>query len=261
MDGGAWWAAVSGVSQSRTRLKRLSSSSSSSMCYRDGTYRLQQNITGFVWMAMNIIAVFSRMFRVDELGNPTSTVIKTSLQPGATRPALRLFPPGVCVCEVLGCPPFEQGSSVLGSTGSLRRAARPGNPVMDHSGWTILAVLDAGPLDGQWCLSCLYWGHWDPKSSFLSPGSTWILYSLKPRSHSNCIADQEAALWAACDQPAAQDETSSSRGQRRWGEPASVHALPAPILELQIWPAFNFRVDWPVPECRLWSIFSFYGIF
>ena len=30
MDGGAWWAAVSGVAQSRTRLKRLSSSSSSS---------------------------------------------------------------------------------------------------------------------------------------------------------------------------------------------------------------------------------------
>ena len=27
MDGGAWWAAVSGVEQSRTRLKRLSSSS------------------------------------------------------------------------------------------------------------------------------------------------------------------------------------------------------------------------------------------
>ena len=30
-DGGAWWAAVSGVAQSRTRLKRLSRSSSSSM--------------------------------------------------------------------------------------------------------------------------------------------------------------------------------------------------------------------------------------
>ena len=28
MDGGAWWAAVHGVTQSRTRLKRLSSSSS-----------------------------------------------------------------------------------------------------------------------------------------------------------------------------------------------------------------------------------------
>ena len=30
-DGGAWWAAVSGVAQSRTQLKRLSSSSSSSL--------------------------------------------------------------------------------------------------------------------------------------------------------------------------------------------------------------------------------------
>ena len=29
MDGGAWWAVVHGVAQSRTRLKRLSSSSSS----------------------------------------------------------------------------------------------------------------------------------------------------------------------------------------------------------------------------------------
>ena len=28
MDGGAWWAAVCGVAQSRTRLKQLSSSSS-----------------------------------------------------------------------------------------------------------------------------------------------------------------------------------------------------------------------------------------
>ena len=30
MDGGAWWAAVHGVTKSQTRLKRLSSSSSSS---------------------------------------------------------------------------------------------------------------------------------------------------------------------------------------------------------------------------------------
>src|SRR5574342_244986 len=30
-DGGAWWAAVSGVTQSRTRLKRLSSSSSNTL--------------------------------------------------------------------------------------------------------------------------------------------------------------------------------------------------------------------------------------
>ena len=31
-DGGAWWAAVSGVAQSRTQLKRLSSSSSRRSC-------------------------------------------------------------------------------------------------------------------------------------------------------------------------------------------------------------------------------------
>ena len=33
MDRGAWWAAVQGVAQSRTRLKQLSSSSSSSSVY------------------------------------------------------------------------------------------------------------------------------------------------------------------------------------------------------------------------------------
>ena len=41
-DGGAWWAAVYGVAQSRTRLKRLSSSSSSSSnCYRGQGRRLR----------------------------------------------------------------------------------------------------------------------------------------------------------------------------------------------------------------------------
>ena len=36
-DGGAWWASVSGVAQSRTRLKRLSSSSSRLMGFTDGS--------------------------------------------------------------------------------------------------------------------------------------------------------------------------------------------------------------------------------
>ena len=36
-DGGAWWAAVSGVAQSRTRLKRLSSSRDFSRVIPDGT--------------------------------------------------------------------------------------------------------------------------------------------------------------------------------------------------------------------------------
>ena len=34
-DGGAWWAAVYGVTQSWTRLKRLSSSSSSTLCHEN----------------------------------------------------------------------------------------------------------------------------------------------------------------------------------------------------------------------------------
>jgi len=40
MDRGAWWAAVHGVAQSRTRLKRLSSSSS-----REDTEQLQRSLT------------------------------------------------------------------------------------------------------------------------------------------------------------------------------------------------------------------------
>ena len=42
-DGGAWWAAVYGVAQSQTRLKRLSSSSSSYREGFDGGSRQQQN--------------------------------------------------------------------------------------------------------------------------------------------------------------------------------------------------------------------------
>ena len=38
-DGGAWWAAVYAVTQSRTRLKRLSSSSSSSSASYIHTYK------------------------------------------------------------------------------------------------------------------------------------------------------------------------------------------------------------------------------
>ena len=35
MDGGAWWEAVDGIAQSRTRLKRLSSSSNNAQCTAD----------------------------------------------------------------------------------------------------------------------------------------------------------------------------------------------------------------------------------
>ena len=39
-DGGAWWAAVSGVAQSRTRLKQRSSSSSSTLILWVSRYQL-----------------------------------------------------------------------------------------------------------------------------------------------------------------------------------------------------------------------------
>ena len=43
-DGGAWWAAVYGVAQSRTRLKRLSSSSSSSRpCFLLSSIVIREN--------------------------------------------------------------------------------------------------------------------------------------------------------------------------------------------------------------------------
>ena len=44
-DGGAWWAAVYGVTQSRTRLKQLSSSSSSKAQHRTGAFSSSTNNT------------------------------------------------------------------------------------------------------------------------------------------------------------------------------------------------------------------------
>ena len=43
-DGGAWWAAVYGVAQSQTRLKRLSSSSSSSSKRPKEVHALQETL-------------------------------------------------------------------------------------------------------------------------------------------------------------------------------------------------------------------------
>src|SRR5574337_306965 len=45
-EGGAWWAAVYGAAQSQTRLKRLSSSSSSNIPISDGTEEGKQKAKG-----------------------------------------------------------------------------------------------------------------------------------------------------------------------------------------------------------------------
>ena len=60
MDGGAWWAAVYGVTQSRTRLKQLSSSSSSMYRYENWTIKNAecQRIDGFeLWCWRRLLRV------------------------------------------------------------------------------------------------------------------------------------------------------------------------------------------------------------
>ena len=55
-DGGAWWAAVSGVVQSQTRLKRLSSSSSSTWI----THKcLSQNLRSHHWSPLSLYPLSS----------------------------------------------------------------------------------------------------------------------------------------------------------------------------------------------------------
>ena len=61
-DGGAWWAAVYGVEQSRTRLKRLSSSSSSIM---EQTYTLVFSLAVFCIFA--VVVCFYFYFQQGEL--------------------------------------------------------------------------------------------------------------------------------------------------------------------------------------------------
>jgi len=62
MDGGAWWAAVYGVTQSRTRLKRLSSSSSTaislSLCQKQGTHRCVGLFLGFLSCSIGLYFCF-----------------------------------------------------------------------------------------------------------------------------------------------------------------------------------------------------------
>ena len=55
-DGGAWWAAVLGVAQSRTRLKWLSSSSSSKLLSVKASYYLHRTLL------VNLIVISNHLF-------------------------------------------------------------------------------------------------------------------------------------------------------------------------------------------------------
>ena len=58
MDGEAWWAAVHGVAQSRTRLKRLSSSSRSSMMLTGDLSHIAFIMLRYVPSMHNLLRVF-----------------------------------------------------------------------------------------------------------------------------------------------------------------------------------------------------------
>ena len=55
-DGGAWWAAVYGVAQSRTRLKRLSSSRGTPMSHRCGIHQSSWGPVGF-WSQLHPVSL------------------------------------------------------------------------------------------------------------------------------------------------------------------------------------------------------------
>ena len=65
-DGGAWWAAIYGVAQSRTQLKRLSSSSSSSSIYyrnyRENTWKMSVKKLPLTFPLVSFKPVSSVMF-------------------------------------------------------------------------------------------------------------------------------------------------------------------------------------------------------
>ena len=93
-DGGAWWAAVYGVAQSQTRLKRLSSSSSSSkgllsVKSRDSLYGYQSD--GCLTKVTSIKAANSSGFSVTMTSSLTF-LAESDLHPGCLTLNLLLFP-------------------------------------------------------------------------------------------------------------------------------------------------------------------------
>ena len=60
MDGEAWWAAVSGVTQSRTRLKQLSSSSSSSSSFTAVVWNQICRVSGYAYAFFSLSSNFSK---------------------------------------------------------------------------------------------------------------------------------------------------------------------------------------------------------
>ena len=80
-DGGAWWAAVYGVAQSRTRLKRLSSSSSS-VESPEREVRVSQNWPEEVWMECTVSFRAAYLTQRRESGAPGLCPLSPSRESG-----------------------------------------------------------------------------------------------------------------------------------------------------------------------------------
>ena len=97
-DGVAWWAAVCGVAQSRTRLKQLSSSSSSNLCvYQNSLKTLVKHtcwsltkISDSVVLGWGLRICFSNIFSGEIEVAWSGTTLWEILYPVITEKALRL---------------------------------------------------------------------------------------------------------------------------------------------------------------------------
>jgi len=87
-DGGAWWAAVYGVTESQTRLKRLSSSSSRSPCQTLLPFSMDQQLlfevvvsSSFLYFKkrQNLVACLTRFLPTAVLVLPASIFLSTLL--------------------------------------------------------------------------------------------------------------------------------------------------------------------------------------
>ena len=106
MDGGTWWAAIYGVTQSRTRLKRLSSSSSS-LIYASLMAQLEKNL-----LAMQEKVKVKSLSRVQLFATPwTAAHQLPCLSPSPATKSLQSCP---TLCDPIdGSPPGSPVPEIL----------------------------------------------------------------------------------------------------------------------------------------------------
>ena len=121
-DGGAWWAAVYGVTQSRTWLKRLSSSSSSCLEFKSQIllYKLERVMIEPLNMSKNAREDYSLRTHCDSTVREDYKWKKSWLNPAAAAKSLQSCP---TLCDPIdGSPPGSPVPGIL-QAGTLERVA------------------------------------------------------------------------------------------------------------------------------------------